>query len=137
MEARQRKLAQYLGDSTKSLVNNITPAEGAVRPAENLSPVRNSNTYKSTMNLGGPSDGKSARDIYLANVKKMRSPEKLQSESEVEAPKYAKKRVASNTFKSTINVYEPELKTGAESAGMATMAAPEVKQPPKTARNRA
>lgn len=89
MEARQRKLAQYLGDTTKFLVNNVTPAEGAVRPVEN-SPVRNSNTYRSTLSLGGPSLGKSglrkgtqlsiknsesqktlgqsARDLYFANI---------------------------------------------------------------------
>ena len=40
MEAKQRKLAQYHGGSTKDLVNNITPAEGAVRPADNISPIR-------------------------------------------------------------------------------------------------
>mgnify|MGYP006102015431 CR=1 FL=1 len=54
MEAKQRKLAQYHGSSTKELVNNITPAEGAVRPVGNVSPVRASNTYKSTLSLGGP-----------------------------------------------------------------------------------
>tara|TARA_B110000285_G_C15104468_1_gene607080 strand:+ start:474 stop:710 length:237 start_codon:yes stop_codon:yes gene_type:complete len=49
--------------------------------------------------------------------------------------KHSKKRFASNTFKSTINVYEPEINTGDEAAGV--MAAPEVRQPPKTARARA
>ena len=57
---------------------------------------------------------------------------------DVEVPqKYTKKRLASNTFKSTINVYEPEINTGAEAAGI--MAAPEVRQPltTRTKRNRA
>ena len=42
-----------------------------------------------------------------------------------ETVKYSKKRLASNTFKSTINVYEPEINTGSEAAGV--MAAPEVR----------
>lgn len=58
--------------------------------------------------------------------------------TEAEPQKFAKKRVASNTFKSTINVYEPEINTGENAAGVGvSMAAPEARQPPKTARNRA
>jgi len=55
MEAKQRKMMQYHGSSTKTLMSSSTliPEMGAVRPANNNSPVRNSNTYATSFDFGG------------------------------------------------------------------------------------